>query len=128
MTTVSKRKMIAIALSGLDEDLYRAQLAVRRSAHRFAQFDITGAIGHLTPIDEALNAAMARARTLLEHLASIPAAPHNGSVDPLLATLQAALAALNTSPRFKVPSHDTDSYGIAREIEAYIAQLKEDAA
>lgn len=126
MTTVSKRKMIALALAALDEDLYRAQIAVRRAAHRFTQFDATGAIGHLVPLDEALSSAATRAATVLTHLQALPHHPPVTGLDPLYATLQAARAALNAAPRFYVPTHGTDSYDIAAEIEAFLALLGDD--
>jgi hypothetical protein len=50
------------------------------------------------------------------------------TVTNLLAVLQTALAALNTAPRFRVPSLETDSYRIAALCEAAIAQTKRGAA
>ena len=42
----------------------------------------------------------------------------------LLATLEQAVAALNTAPRFRVPSLDTDSYKIAALCDRVIAKAK----
>ena len=42
----------------------------------------------------------------------------------LLAALTRALAALNTAPRFRVASLDTDSYAIAAECDKAIAMAK----
>jgi len=45
-------------------------------------------------------------------------------VPNLLAALQQAVTALNTTPRFKVPDLSTDSYRIAALCDAAIAQTK----
>lgn len=42
----------------------------------------------------------------------------------LLEACREALAALNTAPRFKVPSRDTDSYAIAVRLEKAIAKAE----
>lgn len=48
-----------------------------------------------------------------------------GFVDPeLLEACRDALAALNTAPRFAVPSRDTDSYAIAARLEKAIAKVE----
>jgi len=49
-------------------------------------------------------------------------------VTNLVSVLEQALAALNTAPRFKVPSLETDSYRIAALCNALIAKTKRDGA
>jgi hypothetical protein len=49
-------------------------------------------------------------------------------VTSLIAVLQQALTALNTVPRFKVPSLETDSYRIAASCDAVIRKAKRGAA
>jgi hypothetical protein len=46
------------------------------------------------------------------------------SAPDLLAALEQAVAALNTAPRFAVPSLDTDSYAIAALCDRAIAKAK----
>ena len=53
---------------------------------------------------------------------------NSDTVTNLLAVLQQALTALNTAPRFKVPSLETDSYRIAALCNAVIAKTKRGAA
>jgi len=49
-------------------------------------------------------------------------------VTNLIAVLQQALTALNTAPRFKVPSLETDSYRIAALCDEVIAKTKREGA
>jgi hypothetical protein len=46
----------------------------------------------------------------------------------VIAALMQAVVALNTAPRFRVPSLDTDSYAIAAECDKAIATAKRGAA
>lgn len=59
----------------------------------------------------------------------MPAALANGdyvwvSVGEILPTLNRVYAALNTAPRFKVPSLATDSYEIAAELNLLLRELE----
>jgi hypothetical protein len=76
------------------------------------------------------DAALYRARNHYEAERSEEGAPLQNSdlVTNLLAVLQKALAALNTAPRFKVPSLETDSYRIAALCDAVIAKAKREGA
>jgi hypothetical protein len=60
---------------------------------------------------------------LLEELPPPPDADQR-SAPTLLETLEQALAALNTAPRFAVPSLDTDSYRVAALCDRAIARAK----
>jgi hypothetical protein len=72
------------------------------------------------------DAALHRARHHYEaELAEESTAVRNSDMVPnLLAALQQAVTALNTTPRFKVPDLSTDSYRIAALCDAAIAQTK----
>ena len=80
--------------------------------------------------DFDFDAAFYRARHHYEAELSEEGAPirNSDTVANLLAVLQQALTALNTAPRFKVPSLETDSYRIASLCDAAIAQTKRGAA
>ena len=83
-------------------------------------YDIVGAggdrwVGSLFLGDHASHEAET-ARTAEGDAALICAAPD------LLDVCRDALAALNTTPRFKVPTRDTDSYAIAARLEKAITK------
>jgi hypothetical protein len=73
-------------------------------------------------------AALDRARghyeaELLDELPLPPNRPRDSAPD-LVAALEQAVAALNTAPRFRVASLDTDSYRIASICDRAIAKAK----
>jgi len=79
--------------------------------------------------DFDFTAALDRARghyeaELLAEDSSLPDRPRN-AVSDIIAALKQAVAALNTAPRFAVPSLDTDSYRIASACDRALALAQE---